>query len=137
MQGGPFGAVIVKNGRVLAVCRNTVLRDQDATSHAEIRAIRIASKKLESFDLSGCEIYSTTEPCLMCFAAIHWARIDRVSYGTTIADVAKIGFNELHVSNAQMKRLGHTRVKIQKGFLRDECRALLKAWAQVPDAKVY
>ena len=76
-QGGPFGACIVKDGRVLAAARNTVLKD-DATSHAEVNAIRLASRKLGTFDLTGCEIYSTTEPCPMCFGAIHWARIGTV-----------------------------------------------------------
>ena len=73
-EGGPFGACIVKNGSVLAVARNTVLKN-DATCHAEMNAIRIASGKTETFDLSGSVIYSTSEPCLMCFGALHWARI--------------------------------------------------------------
>src|SRR5512147_2223965 len=90
-DGGPFGAAIVKDGRVIAVARNTVLRD-DATAHAETNAIRKASKKLGTFDLSGCEIYSTTEPCPMCFGAIHWARIGTVYYGTAIRDAARSGF---------------------------------------------
>ena len=75
--GGPFGACIVKGGKVIAGARNTVLKN-DASCHAEINAIRLASKKLKTHDLSGCRIYSTTEPCPMCFSAIHWARIGSI-----------------------------------------------------------
>ncbi|MDD8016577.1 MAG: nucleoside deaminase, partial [Acidobacteriota bacterium] len=74
LAGGPFGACIVKDGRVVATARNTVLKN-DSTAHAEVNAIRKACRKLDTFDLSGCEIYSTAEPCPMCFSAIHWARI--------------------------------------------------------------
>jgi len=70
-EGGPFGACIVKDGRIIAAAHNTVMKDLDPTAHAEINAIRQASRILGAYDLSGCEIYSTTEPCLMCFAAIH------------------------------------------------------------------
>src|SRR5688572_14829378 len=93
-QGGPFGACVVRGGRVIAQARNTVLRDCDATRHAEVNAIRLASRKLGRFDLKGCTLYSTTEPCPMCFSAIHWARIEAVYYGTSIVDVKKLGFNE-------------------------------------------
>ena len=75
MRGGPFGACIVKGNKVIAISRNTVLK-QDATCHAETNAIRKASKKLRTYDLSGCWIYSTTEPCPMCFSAIHWSKIN-------------------------------------------------------------
>ena len=101
-DGGPFGACIVRNGEVVAAARNTVLIS-DATSHAEVNAIRLASKKRGTFDLSGCEIYSTTEPCPMCFGAIHWARIGVVYYGTDIHDAARAGFHELRISNARLK----------------------------------
>jgi len=135
-DGGPFGACIVKDGRVVAAARNTVLRD-DATCHAEVNAIRRASKKLRTFDLSGCEIYSTTEPCPMCFGAIHWARIGTVYYGTGIKDAARAGFNELRVSNAQMKALGRSRIVLLPGVLRDECLALFEAWRAGPARRNY
>ena len=102
-EGGPFGACIVKGNKILAAAHNEVLK-KDATCHAEINAIRAASRKIKNFDLSGCEIYTTTEPCPMCFAAIHWARIKRVVYGTRIGDVAKRGFNELSISSGAMKK---------------------------------
>ena len=135
-DGGPFGACIVKNGKVLTAARNTVLSG-DASCHAEVNAIRKASKKLGTFDLSGCEIYSTTEPCPMCFGAIHWARIGAVHYGTGIRDAAKAGFHELRISNAKMKALGRSRIRLGPGFLRKECLDLLKAWAALPGKKEY
>ncbi|HRK62602.1 MAG TPA: nucleoside deaminase [Candidatus Omnitrophota bacterium] len=136
-EGGPFGACIVKNGKVIASAHNQVLKNQDPTCHAEIQAIRLASKKLRSFDLTGCEIYSTTEPCPMCFAAIHWACIKAIYYGTNIADVAKRGFNELGVSNALLKKKGRLKVKLHKGFERADCLQLLKKWDALDSKKVY
>ena len=90
-EGGPFGAVVVKNGRVVARGHNQVVAHGDPTAHAEVQAIRAACRELGSFDLSGCEIYATCEPCPMCFAAIHWARLDRVRFGATRADAAAVG----------------------------------------------
>jgi tRNA(Arg) A34 adenosine deaminase TadA len=135
-DGGPFGACIVKDGRVLAVARNTVLKN-DATCHAEINAIRKASKKLGTFDLTGCEIYSTTEPCPMCFGAIHWARIGTVTYGTGIGDAARAGFHELRISNERMKELGRSRIRLVPGFMRAECLELFRSWLVLPDKTRY
>lgn len=136
MSGGPFGACIVKNGRVIAVARNTVLKN-DATCHAEINAIRAASKKLKTYDLSGCVIYSTTEPCPMCFAAIHWARIKRIIYGTKISDAKKIGFNELSISNVRLASLGKSGIKLSSGVLLNECRELLREWSGLANRVLY
>jgi guanine deaminase len=136
MDGGPFGACIVKNNRVLATARNQVLK-KDATCHAEVSAIRKASRKSGKYDLSGSVIYSTTEPCPMCFSAIHWARIGTVVYGTNISDVKKLGFNELCISNEKMKRLGKSKIRTVKGFLRNECKKLLQDWSRAPGRKVY
>ncbi|MCU0665626.1 MAG: nucleoside deaminase [Candidatus Omnitrophica bacterium] len=135
-KGGPFGACIVKDGRILAVARNTVLIS-DATSHAEVNAIRTASRKIKSFDLNGCVIYSTTEPCPMCFSAIHWARIEGVVYGTNIQDAKALGFNELKITNQMMKRIGKSRVKIIRDFLREECLELFEAWNKMPGKRLY
>ena len=136
LDGGPFGACIVRMGKVLAIARNTVLKN-DATCHAEINAIRKASKKIKSFDLSGCIIYSTTEPCPMCFSAIHWARMGAIVYGTTISDVNKRGFNELRISNFRLKALGKSRVRVFRGFLRGECERLLQEWDKSEDKRLY
>lgn len=134
MRGWPFGSCIVKGNKVIAVCRNTVLT-QDASCHAEINAIRKASKKIRSYDLSGCSIYSTTEPCPMCFGAIHWSRISVLIYGNDITDAKRIGFNELSIPSARMKKLGGAKVKIIPGFMRDEADHLFKKWNKLPDKK--
>ncbi|MDD5680747.1 MAG: nucleoside deaminase [Candidatus Omnitrophica bacterium] len=135
-DGGPFGACVVKDGRVVGIGRNTVLKN-DATCHAEMNAIRAASKRLGTYDLSGSVIYSTTEPCPMCFSAIHWARIDAVIYGTTIGDVKKLGFNELSISGARMKALGKSGVKIIPKCLVGECTKLLKDWDKLEYKLLY
>ena len=135
--GGPFGAAIVRGNRVIAVTHNTVLKHNDATCHAEVSAIRIASRKLKRFDLSDCVIYSTTEPCPMCFSAIHWACLGQVIFGTVIADVAKRGFNELSIPSKKMKRDGKSRVRIRPGFMKMECLALLAEWDKHPDKRTY
>ena len=137
LEGGPFGAVIVRGRHVIAVAHNTVLKDYDATCHAEVNAIRIASKELKRFDLSDCVIYSTTEPCPMCFSAIHWARIAKIIFGTAIADVAKLGFNELALPSEKMKREGKSPVSLKSGFMKKECLALLADWDRKENKKVY
>jgi len=136
MEGGPFGACIVKGGRVLAVARNTVLTS-DASSHAEINAIRSASRRIKNFDLSGCIIYSTTEPCPMCFSAIHWAKISAIIYGTGISDAKKIGFNELNISSRSMKAKGVSSVKLFPGFFKQECLKLLRDWGVLENKVLY
>jgi tRNA(Arg) A34 adenosine deaminase TadA len=135
-EGGPFGACIVKNGKMVVVARNTVLKN-DASCHAEINAIRAASRKLKTFDLSGCEIYSTTEPCPMCFSAIHWARIGKIIFGTSTKDAKKIGFNELMITDRQLKSIGKSKIKITAGFMRKECLELFRRFNAIPDKKLY
>ena len=137
IAGGPFGACIVRGGKVLAVSHNTVLKENDPTCHAEINAIRLASRQLGIYDLSGAAIYSTTEPCPMCFAAIHWARLSQLVYGTNIADVAALGFNELTIGNELMKTAGNSTVIIHAHFLVTECRELLQHWLTIPGHRVY
>lgn len=134
--GGPFGACVVKGSKVISSSRNMVLKS-DATSHAEINAIRKASSKLRTFDLSGCVIYSTTEPCPMCFSAIHWAKISALIYGTTIFDSKRRGFNELSISSSQMRKSGKARFKIIRGFMRKECIKLLEDWDRLGIKIVY
>lgn len=136
-HGGPFGAVVARDGEVVSAAHNTVLLDNDPTKHAEMRAISAAAKKLGTYDLSGCEIYSTTEPCPMCFSAIHWARIGLVVYGTCIGDAAKRGFNELAIAARDMKSMGSSPVDISGGFMLRECSALLEEWDGLLGKKVY
>ncbi len=93
-RGGPFGAVIVKNGKIIAEGSNQVTVAQDPTAHAEVVAIRNACKTLNSFDLTGCEVYTSCEPCPMCLGAIYWSRPDRVYYAATRNDAANAGFDD-------------------------------------------
>ena len=95
-HGGPFGTVIVKDGKVVGRGHNCVLKNNDPTCHGEVAAIRDAGKRLGTFDLSGCELYTTGEPCPMCLCACLWANIDKVYYGCTIADNSMIGFRDEH-----------------------------------------
>lgn len=134
--GGPFGAVIARGNRPVAVGTNTVLASHDPTCHAEINAIRAAARRAGSHLLTGVTLYSTTEPCPMCFSAIHWARIPAVVYATTIADVKKLGFNELTVSNLRLKSLGKSPVRLKR-VKSDDCRALLTAWSALPTRRLY
>ncbi len=136
-DGGPFGVVIARGEEVLARAHNTVLKENNPVRHAEVNAISIAAKKCGTYDLTGCVIYSTTEPCPMCFAAIHWARIERLVYGTDIGDVKKLGFNELTISASEMRRLGGSGIDILGGFMRDECQKLLAYWESLPTKEVY
>jgi guanine deaminase len=93
-SGGPFGAIIVHEGRIISRAHNMVLESFDPTAHAEIAAIRMASSSLKRFDLSGCVIYSSCEPCPMCFAAIFWARIPKLIYANTREEAKNIGFDD-------------------------------------------
>ena len=93
-HGGPFGAVIVKDDVIIAKAHNEVIKNNDPTCHGEMMAIHKACKKLKTFDLSGCEIYTTGEPCPMCLAALLWANIRKIYYGCNIEDTAKIGFRD-------------------------------------------
>ena len=95
--GGPFGAVIAREGKVIATGTNRVTPDCDPTAHAEVSVIRAAARKLGTFDLSGCEIYTSCEPCPMCFGAIYWARLDRMYYGNDKHDAARIGFDDAFI----------------------------------------
>jgi tRNA(Arg) A34 adenosine deaminase TadA len=133
----PFGACIIKDGNVIACEHNKVWGSSDITAHAEILAIRNACKSLGSIELSGCTIYSTCEPCPMCFTAIHWARIDKIIYGAAIADAKGFGFNELTVSNKQLKEFGKSRVEIVSEFMKKQCVEVFEYWASKNDKKTY
>ncbi len=133
----PFGACVVLQGREVASAHNSVWRDTDITAHAEIQAIRLACREVGSVQLTGAEIYSTCEPCPMCFAACHWAGIRRIVFGARIADAAAAGFHELPVSNRQLAEAGGSRIELVEGFLRDECVALFERWRARPDRRAY
>lgn len=118
-HGGPFGAVIVKDGKIVARGHNMVLKNNDPTAHGEMMAIRKAGETLRTFDLSGCTLYTTGEPCHMCLCAIMWANIDRVYYGCTIADNGRIGFRDDKFNDifGGRERLGNLLIEIE----RDQC----------------
>ena len=92
--GGPFGAVIVKNGEIIAKAANSVTKENDPTAHAEVTVIRKAAKKLGTFDLSGCDIYTSCEPCPMCFGAVYWAHLDKLYFANDKSDAKDIGFDD-------------------------------------------
>lgn len=98
-SGGPFGAVIVKDGRIIAESANKVVEQNDPTAHAEVSAIRLACRELNTYDLRGCTIYTSCEPCPMCLGAIYWAHIDTIYYGNTKKDAAAIGFDDHFIYN--------------------------------------
>lgn len=133
----PFGACIARNGKVIATAHNRVWQTGDVTAHAEIVAIRQACRKLGTIDLSGCVIYSTTEPCPMCFSACHWAGLSTIIFGTSIRDAKAAGFRELRISNRQMKRRGGARLRIQPGFLRCEAKRLFEEWRKNLNRRTY
>jgi guanine deaminase len=134
----PFGACIVREGGDVISCEhNVVWQASDATAHAEVTAIRAACKAVADVKLAGATIYSTTEPCPMCFAAIHWAGIDRIVYGASIADAQRAGFNELAISNFDMRRLGGSTVEIVPAFLANEAAELFNQWLADPKHRVY
>ncbi len=133
----PFGACIVRDGRVVACEHNVVWATTDITAHGEVNAIRAACKTLNTIDLSGCTIYSTCEPCPMCFSAIHWAKISTIVFGAGIADAKAAGFSELEVRNVTLKELGKSPVKIVPDYLREECTALFREWTARADRRTY
>ena len=122
-HGGPFGAVIVKDGKVVGKGHNQVLKNNDPTCHGEMMAIHKACKNLKTFDLSGCELYTTGEPCPMCYAAILWANIDKVYYGCTIQDNENIGFRDKKFYEMQKPEF---RNKVVKELDREKCLELFE-----------
>ncbi len=133
----PFGAVIVRGSRVVARAHNGVWRTTDSTAHAEVRCIRLACRNLQTVDLSGCIIYSTCEPCPMCFAACHWAKLDAIVYGTRIADAARLGFSELSISNREMKRRGKSPIVVVGDVLRRGNLRLFEMFEKRKDRRLY
>jgi guanine deaminase len=135
-RGGPFGAVIVKAGEIIAEGVNRVTSTCDPTAHAEVVAIRAAGAALGTFDLSGCQIYTSCEPCPMCLAAIYWARLDRVYYANCREDAASIGFDDA----AFYREIGlpiEARTLPMSRLLPQEAREAFDAWARKPDRVRY
>lgn len=133
----PFGCAIASKDKVLAVAHNTVIAATDITAHAEINALRGACREADQVHLDGCLVATTCEPCPMCMAALHWARVGTVMFGATIADAESAGFNELRVPAADVLKIGGSSVRLQAGIMPDECRHLFREWQERPDRVVY
>jgi guanine deaminase len=135
-KGGPFGAIVVKDGRIIARGTNQVTATHDPTAHAEIIAIRNACRELESFQLEGCELYTSCEPCPMCLGAIYWARPDKIYFANTQSDAAAIGFDDGFIY--QELALPHADRKLpQEQLLADEAREAFAQWQQTENKTPY
>ena len=134
--GGPFGAVIVKDGAVVATGANRVTANNDPTAHAEVCAIRAACTKLGTFDLSGCVIYTSCEPCPMCLSALYWAGVERIVYGNTKADAKAIEFDDSFIYDEIAKPYEQRAIPCQN-FMREEALAGFRAWTANPDKVKY
>ncbi len=130
-HGGPFGAVIVKGDQIIAEGLNQVTSTNDPTAHAEVQAIRQACKKLGIFQLKDCELYTSCEPCPMCFGAIYWARISKIYFANTAADAASIGFDDSFIYQ-ELKEIHSQRRIPAVQMMRDEALAAFRAWMDKP-----
>ena len=133
----PFGCAIALGDRVLARSHNSVVLTTDITAHAEMNAIREACLVLDDIFLTGAIVATTCEPCPMCMAALHWARVDTVYYGATIDDANQAGFNELQFPAADLLQIGGSRVKLIGETFTGPCRELFAEWKENPDKMVY
>ena len=136
-EGGPFGAVIVRNGELIARARNKVLLTNDPTMHAEMIAIRQACEALGRFDLSDCELYSTCLPCPMCIGAIFWARIPKLYYGALDSDAEAIGFSDKFIYDAIRSDFQGQDALAIEAVDREACLELFRAWTHKQDKKMY
>ena len=134
--GGPFGAVIVKNDKIIAEGSNKVTSTNDPTAHGEIVAIRKACKELNNFNLSGCKIFSTAEPCPMCLSAIYWARIDEIYYANTRDDARKIDFDDSLIYSELQKNIDKRKI-IMTQMMRDEALKAFELWDKKTDKVKY
>jgi guanine deaminase len=135
-DGGPFGAVIVKDGVIIARAHNEVIKTNDPTMHAEVNAIRKATKLLGRFDLSDCEIYSSCEPCPMCFAAIHWAKMKTLYFGATRYDAADIDFDDQYIYDVILGNATEMQVETHQ-IDQEECKGPFKEWSEKVDKVSY
>ncbi|MDD6953394.1 MAG: nucleoside deaminase [Prevotella sp.] len=134
--GGPFGAVIVKEGKIIAEAANRVTLDNDPTAHAEVNAIRQAARSLGRFDLSGCDIYTSCEPCPMCLGAIYWAHLDHIYYGCNRRDAADAGFDDEFIYK-ELSLAPAERQKMMEVLLPDESLAAFRMWKEKKDKRRY
>jgi guanine deaminase len=135
-SGGPFGAVVVKDGTIIAEGTNLVTSTNDPTAHAEVLAIRAACKKLGVFDLEGCEMYSSCEPCPMCLGAIYWARLSRIYFANTDGDASRIGFDDSLIYRELAQPPSERRIPMIQ-MMREEALAAFHAWGNKSDKITY
>ncbi|MGO8983363.1 MAG: nucleoside deaminase [Terriglobales bacterium] len=135
-RGGPFGCVIVKDERVVAEGVNQVTAANDPTAHAEVMAIRQACQTLRRFELRGCDLYTSCEPCPMCLSAIYWARLDKVCFGGLAEDAAKAGFDDSAIYSEIAKPLARRKIPMVQ-IMREEALAAFRAWEENPGKILY
>lgn len=124
----PFGACLVRKGQVISVAHNSAKADMDTTAHAEVQAIRLASHRLQTLELTGCAIYSTCEPCPMCFSACVWAKVGKIVYACRIEDAERAGIRQVPISSARMNQLGQSGMLLVSDVLREDSLKLFDAW---------
>ena len=134
--GGPFGCIIVKNGEIVSEGSNKVTLTNDPTAHGEIVAIRNACKKINNFNLSGCELYSTCEPCPMCLSAIYWARIEKIYYANTREDAKKIDFDDSLIYSELQKKINIRKIPMIQ-MMRNEALKAFELWDKKTDKVKY
>lgn len=135
-EGGPFGALVVRDGEIVGRGWNQVTSANDPTAHAEVVAIREACASLKTFSLAGCEIYSSCEPCPLCLAAIYWSRMDRIYYAATSDDAASAGFDDRNFYREIMKPVAGRSIPMEQ-MMRDEALVALRRWVDKEDAVRY
>jgi len=135
-NGGPFGCVIVKNNKIISEGVNSVTQNNDPTAHAEIVAIRSACKILNTFDLSGCELYTSCEPCPMCLSAIYWSHIDFVYYGNSRENAAEIEFDDKFIYDEMKKEINQRKIPL-KQVLKEEAIKAFNLWTQTENKTKY
>lgn len=135
-EGGPFGAVVVKDGKIVGRGNNRVTFNNDPTAHAEITAIRDACDSLQTFDLSGCEIYSSCEPCPMCLAAIYWARIGKIFFACNRYDAAAIGFDDNHIYEEMKVEINNRKIPLEQ-LMYKEAKQVFDEWLKKDDRTSY
>ena len=135
-EGGPFGAVVVKDGEIIAEGWNCVTSSNDPTAHAEVQAIRKACEKLNDFSLAGCTIYTSCEPCPMCLAAIYWSRLDKIYFANTRQDAADIKFDDEFLYSEISKGIDDRKIPMEQ-LGRDKALEVFKAWDKKTDKTEY
>ena len=133
----PFGCAIARDGELLAATHNSVVLDGDITAHAEVNAVRAACRTASDIFLTGAVVATTCEPCPMCAAALHWARVGKVYYGASIADAAAAGFNELALPASTLLEQGGSTLELTGGLLAEECQRLFVDWLRDPNRMAY